>query len=443
MKVLVITARGLQAGAVGAYGNTWLDTPALDRLAAGAVVFDGHFADRADAAGARRAWRSGRYDLPAPGEAAAPAPAEAPDLVRALRDRGIHTCLIVDSSRPAPPEFEAGWDEVERVSATAEETALESAVSAAEAALRWLAGRDGWLLWVDLATPLPPWDVPEEFQAPYFEEAPPDEEEEEEDEEDEEEAEGEPAEEAEELEPILPLPDPTPGPVDPDDDILFERLQSSYAGAVSYLDAGVGQILETLAQTAGADVLVIFTADVGQALGEHGVVGPVRPWPHDEVLHLPLVLRLPGESEAGRRVAALTQAVDLATTLAGAFDVPLSGAHGHSLLPLARGEAEQVRDYACAGLEVGGAAEWCLRTPDWALLVPDRPGADGARGPRLYVKPDDRWEVNDVLQHHLERAEAMEQTLRAFVAATRQLGPLQAPPLREPEGPEPGAPGTA
>jgi hypothetical protein len=32
MRALVITARGLQAGAVGAYGNTRLDTPALDRL---------------------------------------------------------------------------------------------------------------------------------------------------------------------------------------------------------------------------------------------------------------------------------------------------------------------------------------------------------------------------------------------------------------------------
>jgi arylsulfatase A-like enzyme len=433
MKALVITARGLQAGAVGAYGNTWLDTPALDRLAAGAVVFDWHFADRADAAGARRAWRTGRYELPAPGEGSAPAPADAADLMRALRDHDIHTCLIVDGSRPAPPDFEAGWDEVERVTATAEETALESAVSAAEAALARLAGRDGWLLWVDLATPLPPWDVPDEFQAPYFEEAPPDEDEEDEgDEAEEAEDEGEPAEE-EEFEPILPLPDPVAGPIDPDDDILFERLQSSYAGAVSYLDAGIGQVLETLARTAGEDVLIVVTVDVGQALGEHGVVGPVRPWPHDEVIHLPLILRLPGGAGAGRRVAALTQAADLAPTLADAFGVPLPSAHGHTLLPLARGQAEQVRDFACAGLEVGGAVEWCLRTPDWALLLPAVPGADGKRGPQLYVKPDDRWEVNNVLQHHLERAEAMEQTLRAFVTASQQPGPLQTPPLRDVE----------
>jgi arylsulfatase A-like enzyme len=437
MKVLVITARGLQTGAVGAYGNTWLDTPALDRLAAGGVVFDWHFADRADAAGARRAWRSGRYDLPTPGGATAPTPAEVPDLVRALRARGIHTWLIVDASRPSPPEFEAGWDQVERVTATAEETALESAVSAAEAALRRLAGRDGWLLWVDLATPLPPWDVPEEFQAPYFEEAPPDEAEE--GEEDEAAEESGPDEEEEELEPILPLPDPAEGPIDPDDDILFERLQSSYAGAVSYLDAGVGQLLETLAQTAGADVLVVVSADVGQALGEHGVVGPVRPWPHDEVIHLPLILRLPGAAEAGRRVAALTQAADLGPTLADAFGVPLPDAQGKSLLPLARGQAEQVRDYVCAGREVGGIVEWCLRTPDWSFLLPAVPDPGGRRGPQLYVKPDDRWEVNNVLQHHLERAEALEQTLRAFVAAARQPGPLVVPPLREMEEAESAA----
>ena len=34
----------------------------------------------------------------------------------------------------------------------------------------------------------------------------------------------------------------------------------------------------------------------------------------------------------------------------------------------------------------------------------------------LYVKPDDRWEVNNLRQQHLDRAEALEQTLRDAVA---------------------------
>ncbi len=54
-KVLVIVARGLQLGALGCYGNGWIDTPALDRLAAEGVVFDQHFADAASPEGARAA----------------------------------------------------------------------------------------------------------------------------------------------------------------------------------------------------------------------------------------------------------------------------------------------------------------------------------------------------------------------------------------------------
>ena len=73
MKVLVLAARGLQAAYVGCYGNPWIATPNLDALAAEGVVFDQHFADRADAAGARRAWRDGRHHLPDPSRPEPPA----------------------------------------------------------------------------------------------------------------------------------------------------------------------------------------------------------------------------------------------------------------------------------------------------------------------------------------------------------------------------------
>ncbi|MBI1917309.1 MAG: hypothetical protein HYS12_21625 [Planctomycetes bacterium] len=107
-------------------------------------------------------------------------------------------------------------------------------------------------------------------------------------------------------------------------------------------------------------------------------------------------------------------------TLLEAFGLPPpEGVQGHSLLPLARAEAEHLRDYACIGLQLGGASEWGLRAPGWAFLLPgpSEPG-DPPRGRQLYVKPDDRWEVNDVLQHHLDRADAFEQTLKEFVAAS-------------------------
>src|SRR4051812_623392 len=84
MKVLVITARGLQAGALSCYGNGWIDTPTLDSLAASGIVFDCHFADAADAAGARRAWRSGNLSVPASRESHSVRDDQGTDAVQSL-----------------------------------------------------------------------------------------------------------------------------------------------------------------------------------------------------------------------------------------------------------------------------------------------------------------------------------------------------------------------
>ena len=412
MRVLVLAARGLRAAYVGCYGNAWIATPALDALAAEGVVFDQHFADRVNAADARRTWRDGRHRLPAPGRPEPP-PDEPADLIEQLRKHGVHTCLIADESRPAEPDFETGWDEAIRAAS------FDAVLEAASAALGRLAGHDGWLLWVDLAALIPPWDTPEEFVAPYFRDEPAEDEEEEDEDEPE-----------LELEPLTPLIDPPLGPADPEDDELFLRLQGSYAGAVTRLDDGVRRLLIGLHDLGLAgEALIILTADCGLALGEHGHVGPASPHTHEEATHLPLILCLPGADEAGRRVAALTQAADLAPTLADVFEADLPSAHGRTLLPLVYGEAEALHAYVCSGAQAGEAAEWSLRAPEWAFLLPSGP----PRAPRLYVKPDDRWEVNDVLQHHQELAEGLERTLRGFVEATRRPGPLEPPPLPEVE----------
>src|SRR5258708_7415299 len=67
MKVLVVSARGWHLGYLGCYGNGWISTPALDRLAAEGIVFDQHLADVPDAATARRTWRDGRHHFPLSG----------------------------------------------------------------------------------------------------------------------------------------------------------------------------------------------------------------------------------------------------------------------------------------------------------------------------------------------------------------------------------------
>lgn len=418
MKVVVVNARGLHLGYVSACGNEWIETPALDRLAAEGVVFDNHVADQPDPAGARRAWRGGRYDFPHPEERPA-VPESSADLVRLLKDAGVVTSLIIDTDRESPANFSDGWDVVMEAEADDEATALEYALEGAGQALESLAETDSWLLWLELAALLPPWEVPEEFLERYLAEQ------------------VEEDEEADESEAVAlaPLLDPSAGPVDPHDDLTFVRLQRSYAAAVSYLDAGLDLLLKELEERGLLDeVLLIVTTDHGLPLGEHGVVGLCRPWLHDELTHLPLMMRLPKGEQAGRRVLALTQPVDLAPTLLAAFGLPAAPVHGHDLLPLARGPVAKVRDYACSGLRVGKVIEWALRSPEWAFLLPLRgDSGEAARSAQLYVKPDDRWELNDVLQHHPVLSEHLEAVLRGFVEATRRLGPLRPPELRDVE----------
>lgn len=424
MNVLVINARGLHLGYPGPYGNDWIDTPAFDRLAAEGVVFDHHFADRPDAEGACASWRGGRYRIPTPEGPSSPAAPEA-DLIPLLRRHGVFTSLVRDGGRPAPPSFAEGWDAVAVSKPGDEGTAMEYALDAWQGALDALPTSGGWLVWLELATALPPWDMPDGYRVRYLTEEP-----------DEDAEEGDPDED-EVLEPLEDFPE---GLLDPLDDETFVRLQRGYAGVVTYLDAGLNLIREELERRGLLDnVLLLVTSDCGLPLGEHGAVGPCRPWPHDELAHVPLMMRWPGRLTENRRVTALTQAVDVMPTLLDAFGVAAPDVHGHSLLPLARGEAERVRAYAVSGLALGGSSEWALRTPEWAYLLPVRAGVgDAPRAARLYVRPDDRWEVNDVAQHHPALCDHLGRVLREFVGASHSPGPLRAPELRDVEAEAPG-----
>jgi arylsulfatase A-like enzyme len=404
MKILVLTAPCVHLGYLGCYGSTWVRTPHLDGLAAEGIVFDQHYADcpmpstqfsSSSDAGPNRSWWTGRYRFPGPTDQSVPAADAAHQLFPLLEAHGIGTARMLTPGR---------------LQGAHQAPSLKIRREIIREAFARVAGFEQWLMWADLPSLAPPWPVPAKYLSRYF-----------------------PEEAADEEEPLRVWMDPPEGSLDLTAEAALERLQSTYAAALTYYDSQLGHLLDELRDRAWEEqVLLVVTGDRGLALGEHGILGGYRPWMHDEFLHLPLLVRLPGGLEAGRRVHALTQPVDLFPTLLEAFGLPLLDVHGRSLWPLLRGEAERVRDYACGGLALGGAVEFALRTPQWAFLLPVQsvPG-DPPRRPQLYVKPDDRWEVNDVRQHHLELAENLEQTLRNFVAATEQPGPFRPPPLAD------------
>ncbi len=412
MKVLVITADGFHLGYLGCYGNEWVATPALDCLAAEGIVFDQHYSDRPDTRGAHQSWRTGNYlfpDITAATRSSTPS-TPSPDLLQLLQAAGIATSLVIDSKQSK--EFALGWDNVLEIPApNQEESPLEQALETALAAVDELADRQNWLLWLELSTLLPPWNVPEQFLQPYFEK--------------------DREEEDPESQSLDPFTDPLIGFVDENDDATLMRLQRTYAGAVSFLDSALGDFFEELCRRNLFDeMMIVLTAGQGFPLGEHRMVGNYQPLLHEELVHVPLIIRLPGAAEAGRRIGALTQPVDLMPTLLDAFGLPIPPVHGFSIIPLIRSEGDSIRGYACSALKIGDACEWALRTADWAFLLPLPTAArEPPPNPRLYVKPDDRWEVNDVIHHHWEQADNLGRVLRKFVEATRQPGPLQLPEL--------------
>src|SRR5207248_419135 len=140
-------------------------------------------------------------------------------------------------------------------------------------------------------------------------------------------------------EPVTPWADPPTGPFDAADPAAWEWLHNSFAALVTTLDAELGAAFDQLrARGLDKSAAWVLTSDYGHPLGEHGQVGLHRPWLYEELVHLPLILRLPGGAEAGRRVAGFTQPPDLAPTLLDLFGQKPAEAGGFSLLPLARGE---------------------------------------------------------------------------------------------------------
>ena len=133
---------------------------------------------------------------------------------------------------------------------------------------------------------------------------------------------------------------------------------------------------------------------------------------------MPLIFAGAG-CRAGRHVGTLTASVDLAPTIAELCGATMPEAHGRSLIRLLVEEESSARPYVVIGAG-GSLAMW---TPERTAIVP----AEGEA--RLYVKPDDRCEVNDVHQHETERAEAMTRTARAFVEASARAGVMEVPAL--------------
>lgn len=124
----------------------------------------------------------------------------------------------------------------------------------------------------------------------------------------------------------------------------YRHAAAAEAGAIEFIDDGVGRLVAALARTGQADdTVVVFTSDHGEAFGDHGLMlKGMMHW--DGCTRVPLVVSGSAVDRPGR-TPAMASTLDLAPTL-----LDLAGADGYdgiqgvSLRPVIEDPSVRVRE---------------------------------------------------------------------------------------------------
>lgn len=114
----------------------------------------------------------------------------------------------------------------------------------------------------------------------------------------------------------------------------FKEATQAYLAACSYADACVGVLLEGLYNSQYKDnTMVVIWGDHGWFLGEKLKYRKTQLW--EESTRVPLIIHVPGMTEAGTRTDAIVNLIDLYPTLAEVCGLPeKSGLDGKSFAPV-------------------------------------------------------------------------------------------------------------
>jgi arylsulfatase A-like enzyme len=391
--ILVIVVDGLRASALGAYGNTSISTPALDHFASSGLLLDWCFAPSAELADIYRAlWQSTHPARPIHAATSASLP-------RALAANGYATILVTDEPQLTAIAAASDFDQclqlhdsmpigapIERandVSHTSMARLFGSTCDLISSPVQVSNAKSPLFIWTHSRGMYGPWDAPLELQQSLLDE-------------------GDPP-------PVqsTALPDLMISPSD-DPDVAF-RFASAYAAQTLVLDECWDGVLQTLATAADSDDwIVVLIGARGFPLGEHRHIGGIDLRLYSEQLHVPWIIRLPGGLGRLARSGLLTTHLDLMPTLLGAIGQAAANAapalDGSNALPLVTHSRPAWRAELVAKSEPG---DQVVRTADWCLRLDARSSTGG----ELYVRPDDRWEANDVAKLCPDVVESLANTM--------------------------------
>lgn len=465
--ILCLAIDRLNADFLGAYGNTWIESPAFDALAAESVLFDSYYATSLDLPTLYRAFWRGESPVDVRKDEKAPE-AGAPDsLFRALKEQGYRTFVVSDSEEITLHDaVDSDYcDERYYLGAPAAQEPVEQVEETKffrnfEALARFIAKLEDeselgesapWFVWAHFSGWNNFWDWSLERRERYRE------------------YEEDPEPYAGTTPPYFPDVQKTLGPdVDLEQIELRQSVVEAYAGGISVFDEtleGFARLLDergVLSKT-----LFVVTGVRGFGTGAPSALGVapegVEPAPfYAEEVRVPLLIRLPDKTGATLRLSGLCEPRDLFETLnswptfvqeladpefwkierseispfAGKWTLDekpeasehedsettptekLSDTPGQNLLSLLVDESGSARDCVRIAAVDADSEERALVVKDWILKkIPNsEDAAQLEHAPKtrkeLFVLPDDRYCVNDVANRCLDIIEELEKKLR-------------------------------
>ena len=203
----------------------------------------------------------------------------------------------------------------------------------------------------------------------------------------------------------------------------LDLVKAYYYGMISENDKYIGTILDELkAQGLDDRTVVVFNADHGEMLGDHGLLFKGS-YMYDGVTQVPLIIRAPGKIAAGTVVDSLVEEVDVMPTLLELLGVtaPL-GVQGKSLMPVARNPQAKHKDAVFSEFPTIKMA----RTKEWKLVHYPK-----AKYGELYHLSEDPHELTNLYadaKYAPARAE-MESVLADWFIASQdpKLAPVRDP----------------
>jgi len=172
----------------------------------------------------------------------------------------------------------------------------------------------------------------------------------------------------------------------------LKRVKAAYYAMVEELDEHIGVLLNKIEETLGLEnTLVIYTSDHGEMMGEKGLI--CKTHFYDSSAKVPFIVQ--GRKVEGRKVESPTSLLDLAPTLIEYANAPkLSRTDGENILPLIENSEKSTSDRIVISqfaTTVDGYVSGMARKGDWKYVY-----YHGYDYPQLFNLKDDPKELNDL-----------------------------------------------